>query len=153
MTAKSTRAAFTERPFFLLNDDIRQRAIAAIQNAPLDPIKPLQVLIREAPRKRKNDQNALFWAGPLRDISEQAWLDGRQFSPEVWAEYFKRQLLPETFDPALCLETYVKWDTDPAGDRVLVGSTTQLTVAGFAAHIEAVVAFGAQLGVMFHTKE
>jgi hypothetical protein len=150
---KSERTSFTERPFFLLNEDIRQRAIAAIYHAPIDPLRPLQVVIREAPKKRKLDQNALFWAGPLRDISEQAWLDGRQFSAEVWATFFKRLLLPEENDPALCLESYKKWDIDPAGERVLIGSTTQLTVAGFAQYIEAVTAFGAEVGVMFHIKD
>lgn len=149
---KSNRPAFQERPFYLIDMAVSHRAIAAIANAPIDPMRPLQVLIREAPRKRKLDQNALMWAGPLKDISEQAWLDGRQFSAEVWAEYFKRQLLPETFDPELCMESYRKWDMDPAGDRVLVGSTTQLTVRGMAQYLEAIHAFGANLGVDFHAK-
>jgi len=119
----------------------------------MDPLRPLQVVIREEPKKRKSDQNALMFAGPLRDISEQAWLDSRQFSIEIWHEYFKRQLLPETYDAELCLESYSKWAVDPAGDRVLVGSTTQLTVAGMARYIEQIHAFGANLGVQFHTKE
>lgn len=153
MKLKSDRATYADRPFFVLNEEVRQRAIAAISNAPIDPLRPIQVLIREAPRKRKLDQNAALWAGPLRDIAEQAWLDGRQFSAEVWQIYFKRQLLPEEFDPALCLESYKKWEIDPAGDPILVGSTTQLTVKGFAEYVEQVTAFGASLGVVFHTKE
>lgn len=151
--AKSQRAPFADRPFFLLNDDIRQRAIAAIQNAPIDPLRPLQVLIREAPRKRKLDQSSLMFAGPLRDISEQAWLDGKQFSVEVWHEFCKRHYLPEQFDPELCLESYTKWAVDPGGDRVLIGSTTQLTVKGMAQHIEQITALGIELGVEFHARE
>lgn len=153
MTAKSARAAFTERQFFLLNDDIRQRAISAILNAPVDPIKPLQVLIREAPRKRKLDQNALMFAGPLSDISEQSWVGGRQFSIDVWHDHCKRSFLPASFEPELCLEGYQKWEVGPSGGMVLIGSTTQLTVAGMAQYIEKIHAFGASLGVMFHTKE
>lgn len=148
-TQKSTRARYTDRPFIIRNDEIRQRAIAALENAPMDPFRPLQVLIREEPKKRKQDQNALMFAGPLRDISEQAWLDGKQFSVETWHEYFKRQLLPEVYDTELCLESYRKWDIDPGGDRVLVGSTTLLTVKGMAQYIEQIHAFGAELGVQF----
>ncbi len=90
-----------------------------------------------------------MWAGPLRDIAEQAWIEGRQHSAEVWHEYFKRELLPEEFDPERCKENYAKWAYDPGGERVLIGSTTQLTVKGFAEYLTAIEAFGAALGVMF----
>lgn len=147
--AKSTRQKFATRTFNLINEDVRARLVAAIGNAPIDPLRPLEVVIREKAVVRKLSQNAALWAGPLRDISEQAWLDGRQFSAEVWQEYFKRQLLPETFDAELCLEHYRKWEIDPAGDRVLIGSTTQLTVKGMAEYTEQVTAFGGSLGVQF----
>lgn len=150
---KSDRPQMKQHQFILRDDDIRKRAIAILQHMPIDRNRPIQVLFREEPKKRKSDQNALMFAGPLRDIAEQAWLDGRQFSVEIWHEYFKRQLLPEFFDAELCLESYSKWAIDPAGDRILVGSTTQLTVTGMAQYIEQIHAFGANLGVQFHTKE
>lgn len=38
----------------------------------------------------------------------------------------------------------------PAGNRILVGSTTQLLKRGFALYLQQVEAFGAGLGVIFH---
>jgi len=137
------------RKFILRDERVRDSLLALVRNLPIDPLRPVEVVAREEVKARKADQNALMWAGPLKDISEQAWLDGRQFTAETWHIYFRRQLLPEEYDPELCLESYRKWDIDPAGDRVLVGSTTQLTIRGMAQYIEALEAFGSSLGVRF----
>lgn len=147
---KSARAPFTLRRVMLREPEQVERAIAVLRNAPLDPLRPLEFLVREEVKARKPDQNALMFAGPIRDIAEQAWLDGKQFSAEVWHEYMKRQFLPDQFDAELCLEGYVKWESDPAGDLVMIGSTKMLTVRGFSLHLEQVFAFGASLGVEFH---
>lgn len=149
MRAKSNRPAMQPRKFILRDEKVRDSLLALVRNLPIDPLRPVEVVAREEVKARKPDQNAALWAGPLRDISEQAWLDGRQYSPEVWAQYFKRQLLPESFDPELTMENYAKWAIDPAGDRVLIGSTTQLTIKGHAQYREAIEAFGASLGVRF----
>ncbi len=148
---KSERFPYPTRTFLLPNEDARERAIASLRNAPIDPAKPLQFVLREEVKARKPDQNALMWVGPLRDIAEQGWLNGRTYSADVWHEYFKREYLPEEFDPSLCKEGYRKWDYTPAGERVLVGSTTELTVRGFALYLQQVEAFaGRELGVRFH---
>lgn len=149
MPAKSNRPAMQPRKFILRDERVRDSLLALVRNLPIDPLRPVEVVAREEVKARKPDQNAALWAGPLRDISEQAWLDGRQYSPEVWAQYFKRQLLPESFDPELTMENYAKWAIDPAGDRILIGSTTQLTVKGHSQYREAIEAFGASLGVRF----
>lgn len=146
---RSQRPPFEPRPFRLVDYNVVVEVIAAVRSAPLDPLRPLQVVIREEPRKRKPDQNALMWSGPLADLAQQAWIEGRQYSAEVWHEFAKKSFLPEEHDPALTLEGYVKWDVDPAGDRVLVGSTTQLTPRGFSDYLEQLYAFGASLGVRF----
>lgn len=146
---KSNRAPFATRPFRVLDEAVRERAAAAVLNMPIDPLRPLQVVLREEPRERKLDQQALLFAGPMRDIAEQAWFDGRQYSVEVLHEFCKRQFLPEDFDPELCLEGYAKWDVDPAGERILVGSTTMLTVTGYSNYLEQVFHLGASLGVEF----
>ena len=52
--------------------------------------------------------------------------------------------------PELCKEGYIKWDVDPLGERVLVGSTTQLTVRGYSDYLEQVHVLGAEMGVQFH---
>ncbi|SEJ99831.1 NinB protein [Achromobacter sp. NFACC18-2] len=131
--------------------------LAAVQtkldNLPLDDENPLEVVIRERAKPRRMSQNALMWAGPLNDIAEQAWVNGKRFTAEAWHEHFKREFLPEQFDPDLCLEGYVKWQITPRGDRVLVGSTTGLTVKGMAQYLTQIEAAGAELGVEFRTRE
>lgn len=70
---KTERFPYPTRTFLLPNEDARERAIASLRNAPIDPAKPLQFVLREEVKARKPDQNALMWAGPLRDIAEQGW--------------------------------------------------------------------------------
>lgn len=143
------RAKFTTRTLYLRNETVRNTLLALVRNLPLDDAYPLEVVIREPIMARKLDQNARYHAGPLKDIADQAWVEGRQFDARVWHEMFKRELLPETFDPELCRESYEKWSFDPAGERILIGSTTELTVKGFAIFMESVYAWGANLGVQF----
>lgn len=142
------------RTFRLVAEDVRGRLISAIRHLPIDEIRPLEVVVREHKPQRNNDQNALYWS-LLGEISAQAWIEGRQYSPEVLHEYMKRELLPEDKpppDPAEVRDGYTKWAYDPAGERVLIGSTTMLTVRGFANLITAVEAFGANLGVQFSAR-
>lgn len=143
------RHKFTERKIRLVGETQVKTVLALVPNLPIDPDHPLEVVVREEVKPRKPDQNALMWVGPLKDIEQQAWVEGRQFSDVVWHEHFKEMYLPEEFDPELTKEGYRKWDYTPAGKRVLVGSTTDLTVKGFALYLEQIYAFGASLGVMF----
>ena len=136
----------------LVGEVQRAAAIARIANLPVDPVKPIEVVFREEKKARTLDANARMWAGTLKDISEQAWVGGRQFSAETWHEFFKREFLPEDIDPSidvLVKDGYRKWDVDPKGQRVLIGSTTQLTVKGFCRYLEQIECYGAELGVMF----
>lgn len=145
------RAQYPTRKIRLLTEMQRQTAMAALANAPLDGGKPLEFLLREEVKARKPDQNSLMWAGPLSDIAEQGYVDGRTYAPEVWHEFFKREYLPEEFDPELCKEGYRKWDYMPDGGRVLIGSTKGLTVRGFAQYLTKVEAYARiELGVQFH---
>jgi len=136
---------FGTRKFIVLGETQRKLAIAVIKNCPVG----VEVVIRDQVTIRNLSQNGLMWVGPLKDIAEQAWVGGRQFSDVVWHEFFKKEYLPDEFDPELCKEDYRKWDYTPIGDKVLIGSTTQLTVKGFAQYLEQVYAAGADLGVMF----
>jgi hypothetical protein len=137
----------------LIGEEQRQVAHLRLAHLPVDPDKPIEIIFREEKKTRSLDANALMWAGTLKDISEQAWLDRRQYSDEVWHHYFKEKYLPEDNDPdmeSMTKDGYRKWDFDPDGCKVLVGSTKQLTRKGFAIYLEQVMAFGASLGVMFH---
>lgn len=147
------RPKFHPRTFILIGESQRDALVAVASNLPIDKDHPLEAIIRERVKPRTLDQNALMWVGPLRDIAEQAWVQGRQFSDKVWHEHLKTLYLPEDDAPdlpELAIEGYCKWDFDPAGNRILVGSTTQLTKKGFSLYLEQVHAFGAQLGVQFH---
>lgn len=150
MKPRSTREKYITRKILLGAERQRDTLLALVQHLPIDPIRPLEIVVREEVKARKMDQNALMWVGPLADMAEQAWIENRKFSAEVWHEFLKKEFLPEEFDPELCKEGYAKWDFDPAGDRVMVGSTTQLTIKGFSQYLEQVFAFGANLGVQFH---
>ena len=144
---------FATRTINLKTEFQRDILMALVRNLPIDAEAPLQITVQEYQPVRKMSQQALLFAGPMRDIARQAWFDGRQYSVEVLHEFCKREFLPEDFDPELCKRGYQKWDIDPVGNRILVGSTTQLTVKGYSQYLEQVFAFGANLGVQFHTKE
>ena len=124
-----------------------------IDNLPIDTAKPICVTIGEETKIRKLDQNSLMWARTLQDISRQAYVEGRTYSPEIWHEYFKREYLPNEYDIELTKENYRKWDIDPKGAPILVGSTTQLTIKGFAQYLTEIEAHGASLGVEFTVRE
>lgn len=148
-----TRQPFTLRKIVLRGSEQVERAIALLRSVPIDDKKPLEVVVREEVKARKLDQNALMWVGPLKDIAEQAWVDQRQYSDAVWHHHFKELFLPDEYDAELCKdESYRKWVEGIDGEPVLVGSTTDLTIKGFAQYLEQVYAFGANLGVEFHTK-
>lgn len=144
-----TRQKFTTRTIYLVGQQQVQTALALLPNLPIDAKNPLEIVIREKMKIRKPDQSALMFAGPLKDISEQAYVNGRSYSVDCWHEYMKKEYLPEEAEEGITKDGYVKWDVGPKGDRVLVGSTTQLTVKGFAIYLEQVIAFGANLGVEF----
>jgi len=142
----------------LIGEVQRKHIEAIIANAPIDSAHPLEFVLREEVKQRKLDQNALYWAGPLKDISDQAYVEGRTYSPEVWAEHFKELYLVEDDDPELVLLVkdplaYNKWTIGPSGKRILTGSTTQLSIRGFALYLQQVELHGESLGVMFHTRK
>lgn len=145
------RDKYPTRTILLKSEVDRNRALATLNIAPIDLGKPLEFILREEVKKRKLDQNSLMWVGPLKDIAEQAYVEGRTYSDVIWHEHFKTLYLPEEYDPELCKdENYKKWDFKPNGDRILVGSTTELTVKGFAQYLEQVMADGANMGVQYH---
>ena len=144
-----TRPDFTKRLIILNSEQVRETLMAAIHNLPIDDKKPLQITIEDYQPRRKMSQQALMFAGPLKDIAEQAWVSNMQYSVETWHEFLKREHLPEEFDPLLCKAGYCKWSITPKGDRILIGSTTDLTVKGYSEYLEQIHAHGANLGVMF----
>lgn len=149
------RPKYQTRAVRLVAETQREVAQAMLSNAPIDPEHPIEFLLREEVKARTLDQNAGMWSGPLRDIAEQAWVNGRQFAAEIWAEHLKQEFLPEDDDPDLVVlvkppETYRKWALTPRGGRILTGSTTQLTERGFALYRLRVEAWASNEGVELH---
>ena len=147
-----TRPKFNERKILLVAEMRVETAMQVIKNAPIDLLKPIEVVVREQVKARKIDQNALMWAGALTDIANQAWVQNKKFSAEIWHEYFKREYLPEEYSEGITKGGYIKWDYTPDGERVLIGSTTQLSTGGFSDYLDQVYAYGANLGVRFSAK-
>ena len=148
------REPYPKKKVRLVGEIQRENAIKVLQNAPLDTAKPLEFILREEVKPRKSDQNSLMWSCQLKCIAEQAYVNGRTYSAEVWHEHMKELFLPETFQSPehqadIVKEGYRKYDTSPSGKRILVGSTTELTIKGFAIYLQQVEAFGANLGVIY----
>lgn len=87
-------------------------------------------------RKRTKAQNRRYWGnGVLKQIADQATVNGRLYSPEIWHEQFKRQ--------------FIGVEELPNGQ--LIGkSSTGLTTQEFCEFSDQVEAYAAtDLGVVF----
>lgn len=140
-----------DRIIFIYDELAKTSAKNLINNLPYGG---LDVVIRPHKEVRTLSQNNLMWSSAINDVAEQAWFNGKQFSADVWHEYFKQMFMPETHDEDVSLkvknvDTYVKWVDTPTGERKCVASTTNLTKKGFADYLEQVYAFGSELGVLF----
>ncbi|MDB5822207.1 MAG: hypothetical protein JWR21_911 [Herminiimonas sp.] len=141
-----TRQKFTTRTITLVSAVQIDTALAVIPNLPIDAKRPLELVIREQVKVRGLDANGYYWLR-LGEIAEQAWFHGRQFSKEVWHEYCRQNLMPESITTKDG-EVRSKWLESPDGSPVVI-STTLLERGCFAEYTTAVEAFGGSLGVMF----
>ena len=155
--SKSSRPKFNTRTFELRSVQVLEHAMIALQNTPIDPDKPLLLTIGEIPKVRTLDQSAAYFAGIVRPMAEQAWVNQQRYSEVVWHENFKVEYLPD--ENLLSFEelekrvknpaTYTKWATNLRGQVICVGSTTELTKFGMAEFSDMCTAFGSSLGVHF----
>lgn len=91
-------------------------------------------------RKRTKPQNRRYWGrGVLAQVAEQAVVNGRLFSAEVWHEQFKRQ--------------FIGFEELPNG-QIVGKSSTGLSTTEFSDFCAAVEAHAAtELGVTFYDLE
>jgi hypothetical protein len=61
--------------------------------------KPLAITVSEHKTKRSIEQNKRYWS-LLTTISEQVWISGKQYDPEVWHEHYKTLLAPKEDSPS-----------------------------------------------------
>jgi hypothetical protein len=79
----------------------------------LDLTKAYRVTIVQWREKRSLNQNSLLWLW-MAELSKQARVNGKKFSGEVWAEFFKKYYCPD------------KLIDMPLGEASTVKSTTNL---------------------------
>ncbi len=144
-----------EQIFILMNESVRMNCMVMARNLPMDG--SMEIVIRKVKKLRSGQQNHLMWGARLKEISEQAWINGKQFSSDVWHEHLKREFLPEGTEPdfdRLVTKGYQKWAWLPNGERDCIGSTTKLTTLGMTRYMEMCEAYAAsELGVRFPAEE
>lgn len=101
--------------------------------------KPLRVVITAEDRKRTLEQNAHYWGHVLTTIAETVWIDGKQFSTDVWHEQ-----LAEMFCPRIEI-------TLPNGKLFTRRkSTSEMGVGEFSEYVQKVQVYAAsELGAEF----
>lgn len=101
--------------------------------------RPLRIIVTEDEKKRSVEQNSRLWKAVYEQIAEQAWVNGAQFSKDVWHEYLAEMYAPHV--------EMVMPDGEIRSRRM---STTEFTVAQFSEYMEQVEAYAAsELGVVF----
>ena len=130
------------REFTLKNGGIWSAAVAFVRaNAKVfaDRGEPLRIIVTAEERQRNAAQNRFYWGAVLKQITEQAWVNGRQFDKDTWHEYFARAY-------GVCEEM-----TLPDGEIIVRRkSTAAMSVGEFSAYLEQIQAHAAaELGVEF----
>lgn len=146
------RDQYETRTIYLRSTEQIDILLKLIPNLPLDNEKPLQVVIREAVDVRSIRQNKLYHT-VLHNIADQLWLNGRKFDKTTWEVFMKQQFLPECVDEKITSVNYKKWTWLPTGDRILVGSTTELKVLGMTRYMDEIIKFAAENGVVITDEE
>jgi hypothetical protein len=115
-------ARMSDRTFVIgMLSTLRPRMVLAYKAAEalVKAGRDVEVIVRQRKSKRSIEQNKRYWA-LLREVSAAVWVDGRQFSDEVWHEQFRRWFIG--------IDEIVM----PDGEIVMRGiSTTTLSVAEF----------------------
>lgn len=128
---------------FTLNGPAAWQAFKAIVRANAkafnDDGKPLRIILTSSDKKRTLEQNSFYWGFLLPQIAEQTWVEGRQYSDEVWhvhlAELFAEKEEIEMPDGTIFIRPK---------------STTKMKVAEFSKYLQQVEAYAAtELGARF----
>lgn len=135
-------SAILYREFTLRNGGVWAAVVAFVKaNAPsfAGRGEPLRLIVTAEERQRNTQQNRFYWGAVLKSVSDQAWVEGRQFDKDAWHEYFARKF-------GVCDELVL-----PDGEIITRRkSTTQMSVGEFSAYLEQIQAYAAaELGVEF----
>lgn len=126
----------SRRPFVIINEDVRNRAVAFLRTLPIG----YRVLFQE--QKRSTEQSDKMWA-MLGDIKDQKLWHGQKLSSEDWKLLFLAGLNQELrIVPNLAGNGFVN----------LGRSSSKLSVREMMDLITLIQAWGDQHGVVFHDK-
>lgn len=130
------------REFTLKNGGVWSALVAFVRaNAAIfaERGEPLRVIVTAEEKQRNAAQNRFYWGAVLKQISEQAWVDGRQYDKGTWHEYFARAY-------GVCEEM-----TLPDGELITRRmSTSDMSVGEFNTYLNQIQAHAAgSLGVEF----
>lgn len=104
----------------------------------------LQLSIKPKEDERSSMQNAFYWGVLLKEISEQAQINGQKYTVDAWHELGKRQHLPRRITKTTVAGRKRKVVT------VTIGTTTKLSVKAMSVYLTKFSAFAAtELGVVF----
>ena len=120
MTVSRTFVLSGPVPAKQLHAMLKQNAAAMAQQG-----RPLVVTVSEHKAKRHNAQNARYWV-LLTHIAEHAWVNGRQYSSEVWHDYMRGR--------------FIGMEEGPDGRQVPMRSSA-LSVSEFADYMTRVEAY------------
>lgn len=119
---------------------ILKNALFPFLDAVIQPNGGSRWVLEVKRRKRTNPQNRRYWGnGVLKQIAEQAVVNGKQYSAEVWHEQFKRMFLGVEELPDGTVRAVPSKDKDTA------------EFSEFCAKVEAYAA--TELGVTFYDLE
>ena len=108
-----------------------------------DPKERLAVTVMPEEDHKTIQQGKFLWGVVLKEISEQAKIDGVKYSAQAWHELGKRQFLPREKRKVVVAGKKAFWTTS-------VGTTQGKGVRFMSAYIERMLAYGADdLGVRF----
>lgn len=128
---------------FVLNGPAAWQAFKAIVRANAkafnDNGKPLRVILTSSDRKRSTEANGYYWSFLLEQIADQAWVEGRQYSKDVWHEFFAQEYAEK-----------IEFSLPDGSLMTRRKSTTEMKVSEFSDYLQKVEAYAAtELGVRF----
>lgn len=125
------------KTFVIRDATILERAIAfarANWQAMAGTKTPLVIEFKPESKKRSTQANRYYWQ-ILHQIETDAWVEGRQYSADIWHELAKRKFIG-------C--------ADMPGGGLMALSTTELSTSEFAEYVQKVECWAAsELGITF----
>lgn len=122
-------------PYFIVSEQIKRNACAAIMALDIDQNKPFVVQIKA--KTRSLEQSAKMWA-MLAEVSAQVVWHSRKLTAEEWKWVFSASLKKQEAVPGL-----------DGGFVILGQSTSDMTISKMKDMIELIHAFGAENSVVF----